>query len=89
MVSELGLIIKKLAPHSHEQNGRTERSGGVLINRATKLRLSANQPKPKTPMASDAMLPYEQQASDYEILLYQQKVGSIIYATFIIRPDIA
>jgi len=52
----------------------------------TKYRL-INQPKPKTFIISDAMLLYEQQASDYEILLYQQKVGFIIYAIFIIRPD--
>lgn len=45
--------------------------------------------RPRTPMAVERLLPNEGRASPEAILLYQQKVGSITYATTISRPDIA
>ena len=41
---DIGIKINISAPHNHDQHGRAERSGGILTNRATKLRLSANLP---------------------------------------------
>ena len=39
---EEGFEERISAPYAHQQHGRAERSGGVLSNRATKLRISAN-----------------------------------------------
>ena len=41
---DTGIKITVSAPNNHDQHGRAEKSGGVLINRATKLRLSGNLP---------------------------------------------
>jgi hypothetical protein len=44
---------------------------------------------PKTPMACSELVPREDQATPAQIHHYQQKVGSILYATVISRPDAA
>ena len=48
-----------------------------------------NQKAPQTPMQTQELLPNTREASDHDILAYQQKVGSITYATTITRPDAA
>ncbi|PSS09172.1 hypothetical protein M430DRAFT_37228 [Amorphotheca resinae ATCC 22711] len=42
---------------------------------------------PNTPMATDELVPYSGKATEQEVLAYQQKVGSILYATIVTRPD--
>jgi len=45
---------------------------------------------PSTPMATQQeLVPYDGKASPQEIYTYQQKVGSLLYATIITRPDVA
>ena len=44
---------------------------------------------PNTPMSTEALVKNEGQATPQEIYLYQQKVGSLLYATTITRPDVA
>jgi hypothetical protein len=44
---------------------------------------------PLTPMATDELLPYTKQASPQEIYRYQQKIGSLTYATVITQPDVS
>ena len=44
---------------------------------------------PKTPMSTEAFEKNPNIASPQEIHLYQQKVGSLLYATIITRPDVA
>jgi len=40
-----GIIIERSPPHTQDQNGAAERSGGVLIARSTSLRIEANFPE--------------------------------------------
>lgn len=40
-------------------------------------------------MVTDTWQPYEQQATSQEIHAYQKKIGSILYAAMITRPDVA
>ena len=40
-------------------------------------------------MSSIELVPWEESAEIYEITRYQRKVGSILYAAVITRPDIA
>ena len=42
-----------------------------------------------TPMVTDKMVKYDQQASAENIKDYQRKVGSLIYASAVTRPDIS
>ena len=42
-----------------------------------------------TPMVTDNLGPYDQMATPQDIYRYQQKVGSLLYATVITRPDAA
>jgi hypothetical protein len=44
---------------------------------------------PVTPMSSEILAKYDGQATPKEVHLYQQKVGSLLYATTITRPDVA
>ena len=44
---------------------------------------------PPTPMGTEHLIKYEGIATPHERLRYQQKVGSLTYATTISRPDIA
>jgi hypothetical protein len=44
---------------------------------------------PATPMAVEELTPNDKQATPQEIYLYQRKVGSLLYATTITRPDAA
>jgi len=41
----------------------------------------------RTPMATEELVLYDGKASPQDIYLYQQKVGSLLYATTITRPD--
>jgi hypothetical protein len=43
-IAEEGYTVEQSPPDTQDQNGDSERSGGVLINRATLLRLVANLP---------------------------------------------
>jgi hypothetical protein len=43
--SKKGIIIKQLPLYTLDQNGAAERSGGVLIARATSLQIEANFPE--------------------------------------------
>ena len=43
----------------------------------------------QTPMSSIELMPREDSAQAYEITRYQKKIGSILYAAVITRPDIA
>jgi len=42
-----------------------------------------------TPMATIALLPADERCSDRRITIYQRKVGSIMYAAVMTRPDVA
>jgi hypothetical protein len=44
---------------------------------------------PATPMAVEELTPNDKQATPQEIYLYQRKVGSLLYAKIITRPDAA
>jgi hypothetical protein len=44
---------------------------------------------PATPMATEELIPNTEQATAQEIYLYQRKVGFLLYATIITRPDVA
>jgi hypothetical protein len=44
---------------------------------------------PATPLATEELIPNTEQAAAQEIYLYQRKVGSLLYATTITRPDAA
>src|SRR5437763_6456206 len=53
-------------------------------------RLADNKEMPcQTPMSSIELMPREDSAQAYEITRYQKKIGSILYAAVITRPDIA
>ena len=43
--ADTGILVKISAPEAYEQNGATERSGGVLSLRATKMRLEGQLPE--------------------------------------------
>jgi hypothetical protein len=55
------------------------------------VRLADTEPKPRheTPMGPAELLPYEGKASGAQVTSYQRKVGSLLYAAVITRPDIA
>jgi len=55
---------------------------------ATTFHLQDRKP-PTTPMATEELVPNYEQATPQEIYLYQRKVGSLLYATTITRPDTA
>ena len=42
-----------------------------------------------TPMIQEELLPYEEIASPRSANLYQRKVGTIMYAAVMTRPDVA
>jgi hypothetical protein len=44
---------------------------------------------PKTPMTTDSLTQNQGKASPQKVHLYQQKVGSLLYATTTTRPDVA
>jgi hypothetical protein len=44
---------------------------------------------PATPLAVEELVPNDKQATPQDIYLYQRKVGSLLYATTITRPDAA
>jgi hypothetical protein len=46
-------------------------------------------PRVYTPMTTDVMLPSQGEASKQQVYAYQRKVGSLLYATSITRPDVA
>jgi hypothetical protein len=45
--------------------------------------------KPRTPMGLAELFPYEGEALSYAINLYQRKIGTLLYAAVITRPDVA
>ncbi|KAL9561817.1 hypothetical protein ACKAV7_014079 [Fusarium commune] len=45
--------------------------------------------RPPTPMTKDELLPSEREASLQKITQYQKKIGTILYAAVMTRPDIA
>ncbi|KJZ70650.1 hypothetical protein HIM_09970 [Hirsutella minnesotensis 3608] len=51
-------------------------------------KLASSRPPSTTPMSAIELLPYEGTARDAEIHIYQVKVGSLLYAAVITRPDI-
>src|SRR5437667_940254 len=51
--------------------------------------LATTQPRCDTPMGTEELLPHLGRASPADIQRYQVKVGSLLYATVITRPDIA
>lgn len=55
---------------------------------ATSFHLTDHKP-PATPMATEELVPNREQATAQEIYLYQRKVGSLLYATTVTRPDAA
>ena len=54
-----------------------------IVNR---FKLQLSKPS-KVPMGTDALNKHEGKASNQQILLYQRKVGSLLYATTITRPE--
>ncbi|RMZ74983.1 hypothetical protein DV736_g6713, partial [Chaetothyriales sp. CBS 134916] len=60
-----------------------------IDNIATRFKLDQLEGSPSTPMAVEPLLPNQEQADQASIHLYQRKVGSIMYAAVITRPDIA
>ena len=50
--------------------------------------LTDHQP-PTTPLATEELIPNTERATAQEIYIYQRKVGSLLYATTITRPDAA
>jgi hypothetical protein len=55
---------------------------------AASFRLTDRKP-PVTPLAVEELVQNDRQATPQEIYLYQRKVGSLLYATTITRPDAA
>jgi hypothetical protein len=51
--------------------------------------LAVSKQPDATPMSRDELLPYDGVASSSQINLYQRKVGSLMYAAVVTRPDIA
>lgn len=51
--------------------------------------LATSQPRSDTPMGIEELLPYAGKAKGQESRLYQVKIGSLLYAAVITRPDIA
>jgi hypothetical protein len=51
--------------------------------------LAQSTPSSSTPMSREELLPYGGTASNHEIRVYMRKVGSLLYAAVITRPDIA
>ncbi len=51
--------------------------------------LAGSKQPDATPMSRDELLPYNDVASSSQINLYQRKVGSLMYAAVVTRPDIA
>jgi hypothetical protein len=60
-----------------------------IYNIASLFYLDALTHYPDTPMATDELRPYDGTASKQEIYAYQRRVGSLLYATTISRPDAA
>lgn len=59
------------------------------IDKIAVLSQSKTTSEPSTPMATEELLPWDQQASPASLTrLYQRKIGSILYAAVITRPDI-
>ena len=51
--------------------------------------LAQTNPPSESPMAKEELLPYKGTATVFDIRVYLRKVGSLLYAAVIIRPDIA
>jgi hypothetical protein len=60
-----------------------------ISNMASSFHLDALSHYPDTPMATDELRLYDGIASKQEIYVYQRRVGSLLYATTISRPDAA
>ena len=52
-------------------------------------KLANSSPRCDTPMGPGELLPFQGQATSREVTAYQRKVGSLLYAAVITRPDIA
>ena len=51
--------------------------------------LAQTKEKASTPMAKDELLPFEGLANKADTVIYLRKVGSLLYAAVITRPDVA
>ena len=56
---------------------------------ATTFNIHEQSRYPKTPMLTEELLPYDGTATPMQIYEYQRKVGSLLYATSMTRPDVA
>lgn len=71
------------------QKGLLWLSQASYIEKIAKLRSSTSDTHASTPMRTGELFPYKGIATPASIHLFQQKVGSILYAAVITRPDIA
>lgn len=75
--------------HRDRENRRIWLSQSSYIDKITNLAGSDHIQTFHTPMAKEELLPYEGRASHHEVNLYQRKIGSLLYAAVITRPDVA
>ncbi|KAF4471559.1 retrotransposon hobase [Fusarium albosuccineum] len=80
--------IRALQQRYHLEGGQDLQLG---IEAARGIERSSREPSegPLTPMTREELLPYEGTASTHEIHDYQVKIGKILYAAVMTRPDIA
>ncbi|OAQ57347.2 polyprotein [Pochonia chlamydosporia 170] len=64
-------------------------SQSAYIDKIANLAIQNPDRWPNVPMSGPELLPYEERASIASIRKYQKKIGSILYAAVVTRPDIA